>query len=178
MELGPRYGSECFSASLTGHYTHLSDVVGSVESGTVTIPGQGTFIASRNANIGRGYVAGVEAAAAWEFSEGWTLFGNGTYTFALRAHNAFNLWSGRSATATATVSNENTQGPPPPINVAATENPIGCLRVTWTRVGDATITGYRMYFATRSRTQGAYTDSVDVGPTATACLPEVPAERR
>ena len=80
VELGPRYQSECFSATLTGYYTHLSDVVGSVESGTVTIPGQGTFTASRSANIGRGYVAGVEAAAAWEFSEGWTVFGNGTYT--------------------------------------------------------------------------------------------------
>jgi hypothetical protein len=30
-------------------------------------------------------------------------------------------------------------------------------------VGDPTVTGYRMYLATHSRTQGAYTDSVDVG---------------
>ena len=80
IEMGPRYESECFGASLTGYYTHLSDVVGSVESGTVTIPGQGTFIATRNSNIGKGYVAGVEAAAAWRFQEGWTLFGNGTFT--------------------------------------------------------------------------------------------------
>ncbi|HEY1120184.1 MAG TPA: TonB-dependent receptor [Haloferula sp.] len=79
VETGPRYQSECFSASLTGYYTHLSDVVGSIESGTVTIPGQGTFIASKNANIGRGYVAGVETAVAWRFAEGWTAFGNGTY---------------------------------------------------------------------------------------------------
>lgn len=87
---------------------------------------------------------------------------DGTYTFALRAHNAFNLWSGRSNTANATVSNENTVGPPPPTNVAAAENPTGCLRVTWTKVGDPTVTTYRMYFATRPRSQGAYTDSVDV----------------
>jgi outer membrane receptor protein involved in Fe transport len=80
VELGPRYKSEHLSASLTGYYTRLSDVVGSVQSGTVMIPGQGTFIASRNANTSQGYVAGVEAAAAFEFSEGWTLFGNGTYT--------------------------------------------------------------------------------------------------
>ncbi len=79
VEMGPRYNSECFAASLTGYYTHLTDVVGSVESGTVTIPGQGTFVASRNANIGSGYVAGVEAAAAWRFADGWTAFGNGTY---------------------------------------------------------------------------------------------------
>jgi hypothetical protein len=90
-------------------------------------------------------------------------FANGTYTFAIRAHNAFDLWSGRSNTASATISNENTQGPPPPTNVAASESPVGCLRVTWTRVGDPTVTGYRLYFATHPRTQGAYTDSVDVG---------------
>ncbi len=93
-------------------------------------------------------------------------FANGSYTFAIRAHNAFNLYSGRSNTSTATISNENTVGPPPPTNVAATENPLGCLRVSWTRVGDPTVTGYRMYFATRPRAQGAYTDSVNVAGTA------------
>ncbi len=95
-------------------------------------------------------------------------FASGTYTFAIRAHNAFDLWSGRSNEATAAVSNENTQGPPPPTNLSATENPVGCLRVAWTRVGDPTVIGYRMYFATRSRTQGAYTDSVDVTSTGTS----------
>ncbi len=95
-------------------------------------------------------------------------FPNGTYTFAIRAHNAFDLWSGNSATSSATISNENTVGPPPPTNVAASENPVGCLRVTWTRVGDPTVTGYRMYYATRPRTSGAYTDSVDVGANASA----------
>ena len=87
---------------------------------------------------------------------------DGTYTFALRAHNAFNLWSGRSASASAVVTNQNTVGPPPPTNVAATENPTGCLRVTWSKVGDPTVTAYRMYFANHPRSQGAYTDSVDV----------------
>ncbi len=95
-------------------------------------------------------------------------FANGAYTFAIRAHNAFDLWSGVSNTATATISNENTVGPPPPTGVAASENPVGCLRVTWTRVGDPTVTGYRMYFATRPRSQGAYTDSVDVASTASS----------
>ena len=93
-------------------------------------------------------------------------FPSGNCTFALRAHNAFDLWSGRSTEASAAITNENTVGPPPPTNVAATENPVGCLRVAWTRVGDPAVTGYRMYFATRSRTQGAYTDSVDVASTA------------
>lgn len=106
----------------------------------------------------------VQAGTRWSVARCGYI--NGTYTFALRAHNAFDLSSGLSNTASATISNENTVGPPPPTNVAATESPIGCLRVTWTRVGDPTVTGYRMYFATRSRTVGAYTDSVDVAATA------------
>lgn len=108
----------------------------------------------------------VQAGARWSTTR--CGFASGGYTFAIRAHNAFDLWSGRSAVATATISNENTVGPPPPTNVAATENPIGCLRVTWNKVGDPTVTGYRMYFATRPRAQGAYTDSVDVGSSAAA----------
>lgn len=106
----------------------------------------------------------IQAGSRWSTTR--CGFSNGTYTFALRAHNAFDLWSGLSNTAGATISNEDTQGPPPPTNVAATENPVGCLRVTWTRVGDPSVTGYRMYFATRPRSQGAYTDSVDVAANA------------
>ncbi len=108
----------------------------------------------------------VQSASGWSTTR--CGFANGTYTFAIRAHNAFDLWSGRSGEANATVSNENTQGPPPPTNVAATENPVGCLRVGFTRVGDPTVTGYRMYFATHPRSQGAYTDSLDVASTATS----------
>ncbi|HXV13716.1 MAG TPA: Ig-like domain-containing protein [Candidatus Krumholzibacteria bacterium] len=105
----------------------------------------------------------VQAGSRWSTTR--CGFANGTYTFAIRAHNAFDLWSGRSNEASATVTNENTQGPPPPTGIAGTENPVGCLRVSWTRVGDPTVTGYRMYFATRPRSQGAYTDSVDVSGT-------------
>jgi hypothetical protein len=106
----------------------------------------------------------VQAGSRWSTTR--CGFPNGTYTFAIRAHNAFNLWSGRSNEASASITNENTVGPPPPTNLAGTENPVGCLRVSWTRVGDPTVTGYRMYFATRSRSQGAYTDSVDVSAAA------------
>lgn len=106
----------------------------------------------------------VQSGSTWSTTR--CGFASGSYTFAIRAHNAFDLWSGRSAEAITSISNENTVGPPPPTHVAATENPVGCLRVTWTRVGDPTVTGYRTYFATRPRTQGAYTDSVDVAPTA------------
>lgn len=90
-------------------------------------------------------------------------FPSGTHHFALRAHNSFDLWSGLSAPSTTTISNENTQGPAAPANVAAAENPPGCARVTWSASGDLTVNGYRVYLGTQPRTQGAYTDSTDVG---------------
>ena len=108
----------------------------------------------------------VQAGSRWSTTRCGLADGN--YTFALRAHNSFNLWSGRSNSANAVVTNENTVGPPPPTSVAATENPTGCLRVTWTKVGDPTVVTYRMYFANRPRSQGAYTDSVDVAASSPA----------
>ncbi len=95
-------------------------------------------------------------------------FPNGTFHFAIRAHNAYDLLSGLSNVSTTTISNQNTQGPPPPTSVAATENPLGCAKVTWTQSGDPTVSGYRAYFGTKPRSQGAYTDSVDVGLVGTA----------
>lgn len=81
FEAGPRYHSEKVNASLTGYYTHLSDLVVSTVSGTVVIPGQGTFDASRKSNNGEGYITGVEMALSYEFADNWTFFGNGTYTY-------------------------------------------------------------------------------------------------
>lgn len=81
VELGPRWHSERFSASLAGYYTHLDDLVVSTTSGTVTIPGQGVFDASVKSNDGKGYVTGVELAMAWQLADHWTLFGNATYTY-------------------------------------------------------------------------------------------------
>jgi len=91
---------------------------------------------------------------------------SGTYYFALRAHNSFDRWSGLSSSASATISNQNTVGPIAPNGVAITEPSFGCARVVWTKVGDPTVTGYRVYFGTRPRSQGAYTDSLDAGNTA------------
>ena len=81
VEFGPRYNSAGVKASLTGFYTKLNDVVGSTESGTVDIPGQGTFIASRKSNSGEAYVAGGEASLEYEFSDGWSVFGNASYAY-------------------------------------------------------------------------------------------------
>lgn len=80
-ELGTRVHSEKFTGSLTGYYTQLDDLVVSNESGTVNIPGQGTFVASRKANAGEGFITGVEFSLAYKPTPEWTLFANATYTY-------------------------------------------------------------------------------------------------
>lgn len=80
-EVGSRYHSDRVTASLTAYTEQLYDTVQSVSAGTVTIPGQGTFSATHSGNTGTGYVRGVEFSLAVHPAEGWTIFGNGTYTF-------------------------------------------------------------------------------------------------
>jgi len=80
-EVGTRYHSDRVTASLTAYTEQLHDTVQTVNSGTVTIPGQGTFIASGRNNSGTGYVRGLEFSLAVHPAKGWTVFGNGTYTF-------------------------------------------------------------------------------------------------
>ncbi len=80
-EVGTRYHSDKVTASLTAYTTQLYDAVVQTDAGTVTIPGQGTFLASSRSNAGTGYVRGIEASLAYHPAPGWTLFGNGTYTF-------------------------------------------------------------------------------------------------
>jgi len=86
-EFGPRYHDEKFSGFVTGYYTHLYDVVSQVESGTVNIPGQGTFAATHNANSGRGYVTGVETSISYRPIHDWTVFANATYTYGQDSQN-------------------------------------------------------------------------------------------
>jgi hypothetical protein len=95
-------------------------------------------------------------------------FASGTYHFALRAHNSFDLWSPLSDPSTTSISNENTQGPVPPGNVRVTEPSFGCATVTWSKSSDPTVVGYRVYFGLSPRTQAAYTDSIDAGNNASA----------
>ena len=80
-ELGTRVHGERFSGSLAGYYTKLDDVIVQIESGTVDIPGQGTFIATQRGNAGKAYVAGAELAVAYKPAPDWTLFANATYTY-------------------------------------------------------------------------------------------------
>jgi hemoglobin/transferrin/lactoferrin receptor protein len=80
-ELGTRVHSEKFTGTLNGYYTQLNDLIVQNESGTVEIPGQGTFIATRKGNSGEGYIAGVELALAYKPTPDWTFFANANYTY-------------------------------------------------------------------------------------------------
>lgn len=80
-ELGLRHHSEKTNASLVGYYTQLSDLAVRQDTGTVVIPGQGTFTASQKTSTGEGYVMGLEFSMSHQFTQQWTLFGNATYTY-------------------------------------------------------------------------------------------------
>jgi outer membrane receptor protein involved in Fe transport len=80
-EVGTRYHSDRITGSATAYTTQLYDTVETVNAGTVTIPGQGTFIANSRDNSGTAYVRGVELSLAYHPAPGWTLFGNATYTY-------------------------------------------------------------------------------------------------
>ncbi len=86
-DLGARYHDDKFAGSLTGYYTRLFDVVQQVESGTVSIPGQGTFAATHNSNTGEGYVAGAVVDLSYRLHRDWRLFGNATYTYGQDTQN-------------------------------------------------------------------------------------------
>ncbi|HEX6792023.1 MAG TPA: hypothetical protein VF247_11990, partial [Candidatus Krumholzibacteria bacterium] len=95
-------------------------------------------------------------------------FASGSYVFALRAHNAFDRWSAPSNPSSATITNQDTQGPLPPTSPAVSESTPGCASVRWTRSGDASVAGYRVYYGTRPRAQAAYASSFDAGNNAAA----------
>jgi hypothetical protein len=113
-------------------------------------------------------IDGVDIAKGVTWMAGHCGFPSGTYAFALRARNAFDRWSTLSAASIATIGNEDTQGPLPPTGVQVREASFGCASVTWTRSGDATVAGYRVFFGSRPRAQAAYTDSIDAGDAASA----------
>jgi len=95
----------------------------------------------------------------------------GYYCLRIRAHNHFDLWSAYSEESCADVTNGSTQGPTIPRNVTATETTGGCASVTWSDVGDLTVTGYKVYYGGESvedGSAGSYDDSLDVGDETSA----------
>ena len=75
-ELGVKCEGDRTSSQFAVFYTDLDDAIQRVPTGTTN--GAGEFEITK-ANVGDGYVFGVEFGGAWEFTDGWTLFGTGTY---------------------------------------------------------------------------------------------------
>jgi hypothetical protein len=113
-------------------------------------------------------ISGADIARGIKWVAGHCGFATGTYTFALRAHNAFDRWSALSSASAAAIGNQDTQGPVPPTNIKVTESSFGCATVTWTKSSDPSVSDYRVFFGTHPRTQAAYTDSIEAGNAGSA----------
>lgn len=120
-------------------------------------------------------ISGADISKGVKWVAGHCSLATGTYVFALRAHNAFDRWSAPSAASTASISNQDAQGPVPPTNIKVTESSFGCANITWTKSSDPSVTGYRVFFGPHPRTQSAYTDSIDAGSAASAQRCGLPA---
>ena len=72
FEVGVKTRHKNFSGYLAGYYTILDGTIVRSPTGELL----GTTPVARKDNIGDGYIAGVEAEAAWRFERDWMLFGN------------------------------------------------------------------------------------------------------
>ncbi len=75
-EIGTRVNYQRFSAELAGFYTDVNDMINRFPTGVVTADGK-TEVGK--ANVGDGFVTGIEYGMAYEIHPEWTLFGNATY---------------------------------------------------------------------------------------------------
>ncbi|MDB4690780.1 TonB-dependent receptor [Verrucomicrobia bacterium] len=75
-EIGTRVHYQRFSAELAGFYTDVNDMINRFPTGVVTADGK-TEVGK--ANVGDGFVTGIEYGMAYEIHPEWTLFGNATY---------------------------------------------------------------------------------------------------
>lgn len=93
-------------------------------------------------------------------------FADGTYYFAVRAHNTAGLLSAASEEVSASISNGGTQPPLPPLLLSVSEGDPGCIDVSWLQSGSPDVVGYVVAFGTSSVEGGdatAYDDTVHVG---------------
>ena len=86
-EFGFRWSSSRLNLHATTYWNRLTDVVVSVPTGTIVIPGIGLVTAQSNVNSGSGYVRGVEIASAYRLNSQWSLLANFTAT---RGQDTFN----------------------------------------------------------------------------------------
>ncbi len=76
FELGVKTQSADTSTQVAVFYTDIRDGIIRVPTGATTPAGEDVVA---KANVGDGYVVGIEAGAAHELRPGWTVFGNGTF---------------------------------------------------------------------------------------------------
>jgi len=91
---------------------------------------------------------------------------DGTWYFAVRAHNSTGLLSGLSIEVSASVSNGNAQPPVAPSFIVVSEGTPGCVDVSWNASGDPTVVGYVVDYGTSSVESGpatSYDVTVDAG---------------
>jgi hypothetical protein len=102
---------------------------------------------------------------------------DGTYFFAVRAHNTAGMLSTLSPEVGASVSNGNTQPPLPPLVVTAAEGSLGCIDVSWVPNSSPEVVGYLVDYGTQSVEGGgaaAYQHTVDVGNASSHTICQLP----
>jgi len=90
---------------------------------------------------------------------------DGNYYFVVRAHNTAGMLSALSQEANASVSNGNTQPPPAPLLVDASEGENSSIDLSWIPSGSPDVVGYVVEYGSESVAGGAasYEYSVDAG---------------
>ena len=76
FEVGVKGRTDALSLYASAYYTLIRDQITRVPTGDQN--GDGDNIVTK-ANVGDGYVWGVEFGSAWRFARNWTLFGNAAY---------------------------------------------------------------------------------------------------
>ena len=76
FELGVKGQLEELSSQVSLFYTDIKDQISLFPTGNTNTAGEAEIT---KANVGDGYVYGIEAGAALELGSDWTLFGNATY---------------------------------------------------------------------------------------------------
>ena len=99
---------------------------------------------------------------------------DGTWYFAVRAHNSAGLLSGLSLEASASVSNGDAQPPVPPGLLVVRAGAPGCVDVLWNGSGDPTVVGYVVDYGSSSVQAGpatSYDQTLDAEASAFSKFP-------
>lgn len=76
FEIGAKGRKSTFNVQLSLFYTLIHDQIVRVPTGSTNTDGEAEVT---KANVGDGWLWGIELGGAWRFADEWTLFGNATY---------------------------------------------------------------------------------------------------